>query len=1024
MSTTIVHLSDLHYQIDRPEGVNRVLDVFLSDLKAVLQGHQNIYMAFTGDFAWDADFPGVYKEIGKYITRICNETGIPIAHRLCVPGNHDVSQSSVKKVLVPRIASINALLNEDVFNDNFNHLSETYFASELKEYRLFEQEFFGLGACGHSVAGQGYHLGNDVSVFCLNSSLCTATALDDTHGRKIFDKGLLHVETRGLYHWLNDCKSPFKILLMHHPFDWLSSWAQAELSRLALSDFSIVLCGHTHKGTVDYHATMGGRTVLITSPALFTSKAGPVGYSVITLSHAESTVDVEYRQWIPSGKFVRGTALAGNDAGVVKYRLGEIEQCSSSPLQSALYSDTKQHLGAEFEDALTGFSNKTKLWTERILSRFPETSPGFTKFERTPLECFLKNVSSCVLRAPKQHGLTCVGRRIALMRFVHNGDLFLYLEMVKDLSHRQGFLKVVQERCSELKVETERVFGYIIDNWSNDEASKKTLKVIQQVAPQAKVILLYGCDDCADVSRAIDLDSMVFPVFYLASLDRNGIRDIVAQYAIDVPLLKDDDATTKIIADIDALNIHRTPLNCLMLLRLVEHEFDDSPVNRTDLVGRVLYLLFLNYDQIPRYATRPDLKDCEYALGYFCEHLIRSHTSSFTKDKFCEIVKEYCEQKLVELDADVLFSFLYNEKIFIRRGILFSFRFAYWLFYFAAHRMYHESTFANYVWQERRYAVLPELIEFYAGIDRRRDDAINKLSEDLRLMNDDFETRTGIEPNFNPYSLARWMPDPLAIEQIQSMVEREVAESTLPEVVKDDIADRSYDRSKPYRQEIADFIERSTVLQMVQAMRGAARALRNSDHASPAIKVALLDEIIRCWVHVCQVLVVLSPILAKHQAAGFEDMVFILDESYESYKREEERYCVLMDSLLYNIVSWYHEDLHSRKMGQLLAKYSKLKEGGIEEALVMLIMIQQRPNPWHDILEQYIVRSSKNSYYLMKIAECLYYEYKIGFTSERHRQQLRNLWAMAIAKHSTGQKKPNLKMVRKVAAVIDAPHKT
>src|SRR5207249_867128 len=110
------------------------------------------------------------------------------------------------------------------------------------------------------------------------------------------------------------------------------------------------------------------------------------------------------------------------------------------------------------------------------------------------------------------------------------------------------------------------------------------------------------------------------------------IRELVIAYIEGLDALDEDLVTKRITEDIDALNIHRTPLNCFFLLKLAEQAFDDSPVNRTEVIHRVLYLLFYQFDKIPRYATRPDLKDCEYALGYFCEGLVKSGKSTFTKN--------------------------------------------------------------------------------------------------------------------------------------------------------------------------------------------------------------------------------------------------------------------------------------------------------------------------------------------------------------------------------------------------------
>ena len=44
----------------------------------------------------------------------------------------------------------------------------------------------------------------------------------------------------------------------------------------------------------------------------------------------------------------------------------------------------------------------------------------------------------------------------------------------------------------------------------------------------------------------------------------------------------------------------------------------------------------------------------------------------------------------------------------------------------------------------------------------------------------------------------------------------------------------------------------------------------------------------------------------------------------------------------------------------------------------------------------------------------MWHEFRVGFTSEAIRQELRALAAMSVAKHQTGAKKPNLQLIAKV----------
>lgn len=95
-------------------------------------------------------------------------------------------------------------------------------------------------------------------------------------------------------------------------------------------------------------------------------------------------------------------------------------------------------------------------------------------------------------------------------------------------------------------------------------------------------------------------------------------------------------------------------------------------------------------------------------------------------------------------------------------------------------------------------------------------------------------------------------------------------------------------------------------------------------------------------------------------------------------------------------------------------------QGALGELLVLLLMTKQRPPRWEKEIEKFIVRTKKNSFYLYRVFTSLYGQFKIGFSTERARQQLRRLAAMSVAKHDTGSKHPNIKLVQKAATSLDS----
>ena len=126
-----------------------------------------------------------------------------------------------------------------------------------------------------------------------------------------------------------------------------------------------------------------------------------------------------------------------------------------------------------------------------------------------------------------------------------------------------------------------------------------------------------------------------------------------------------------------------------------------------------------------------------------------------------------------------------------------------------------------------------------------------------------------------------------------------------------------------------------------------------------------------------------------------------------------------MINIPHNVVKWYQEDIFSKKMAILLSTFLNVNKGKLGELWVLMVMILQKPPGWNTRIEEFIVRSEKNSFYLFRIFDSLREEYKVGFSSDRSKHQLRHLAAMALAKHEVGVKHPNAALIEKVAKVLD-----
>ncbi|MFZ1415329.1 MAG: hypothetical protein WAS73_12230 [Defluviicoccus sp.] len=213
--------------------------------------------------------------------------------------------------------------------------------------------------------------------------------------------------------------------------------------------------------------------------------------------------------------------------------------------------------------------------------------------------------------------------------------------------------------------------------------------------------------------------------------------------------------------------------------------------------------------------------------------------------------------------------------------------------------MYHSPEFAKYILDGRNYAKFPEVIEFYSGIDRRRVDLLVHLKNDLECLLAAFTDRFEISILFDPYRDMIWRPGHDSLEAVRKEIAEEAAGSGLPMAIKDRIADREVDWSKPYCQELSSFISDSSLGECMRVCVAASTALRNSDHAEAGAKTELFAKVVEVWMRLVQVGVMIAPILSRHERVDFEGIRFILKyEGEEKMSRLAKRKSCLVFCLV------------------------------------------------------------------------------------------------------------------------------
>jgi hypothetical protein len=666
-----------------------------------------------------------------------------------------------------------------------------------------------------------------------------------------------------------------------------------------------------------------------------------------------------------------------------------------------------------FKESLQTYSSQPIFWIDPVLSKSNEIvpNPDDDKDNIVNVSEICNYPKTLLIKAPPQFGQTSLSHYIIKEAYEKNRFIGLYLDA--DNFKSNAVDKTIQKELKLLEVGIDCIKFIILDSWSNYETdSLRILKRIADYYSNIPLIVMQRIDETKYNSPEEDvMIERKFEILHLLALPRGHVRKVVAAYNNEKQIGDEDRVLSKVVSDLDVLNIHRTPFNCITLLKVSEKYFDESPVNRTKMLEMVLFLLF-NIDEIPTYKSKPDLKDCEYVLGRFCEMMIKEKKYSFSREYFIKELLSFCKEKLIDLEIELVFDILYKNNIIIKRDSDYVFRFTYWIFYFAAHRMHASKEFADFIFSEQKYVSYPEIIEFYTGIDRNREDALKILINDIKDACDIVDAKVGLPDDMNPFDFIKWNPSNEAIVNVQKEIGEDVQQSKLPVEVKDRFADQNYNQKKPYNQSVHNILNDYSVIVLMQKIQAASVALRNSDYVSPDVKRKLLHEIVRSWEQLSKVLIALTPLLASERHAIYEGVVFVLRGQWSDDIKK--RFLEILIANPTNVVGNFKDYLFSNKMGPLLGDYLKKETNPLRRHILALFLILERPNGWKEQIEDYISSVHKNSFYLSDILKTIRSEYKYSFASKKELSEMKLLIKMSIAKHSLGIAKPGKDAIKKI----------
>lgn len=1007
MKITLFFISDIHLSNEKAENQGLVLDAFLEDFnkqKQLLKPEET-FVLIGGDLVKDSDQEGIYQTFYERLIKPIMATGVKKRNIICVPGNHDAQRSWIRNNMIAYAPVISQPFTEDRFDTYINEQSGDFLLQKFLNYSNFMEHT--MERDGFNLIGYPVELNDDWSVYCLNSALTSfAGVKTDDYPLLHQDDSRLNIDTRRLYDWVSNNKKK-KILLMHHPFEYYSNWARTELKKIVKKSFDLVLTGHTHEQDLLCNKNGEDSFVWCMAPQLFTDKKDKLGYSIIELN-SNGTERIIYREWNERRYTFRpGNSFTEEEDGIVETKQ---ENVTVKDRVTVLFEE-------RLNDSMAVYGDKSLVWLDRYFSleRF-DRAFSFKKDKLFSEDNILNEEPERIkIVTPGQYGLTSFAWHFLLRLWREKSKFGLYIDT--GLYKRGKTEKLFDRQLSTFEKKPGDVNWIVFDNWivSNKDV-KEILKYVMDKYPDVPIMLLSPMLEKTLIEKEfVTNQEFQFVNLFMAPLQTFQVRKMVEVYNQKMQIDENDKVLKRLNADITNFNMHRTPLSCISLLEVFNKSFDDNPVNRTAMIQRLLSIIFDN-EQVPTYKSLPDVKDCEFVLGYICEKIIRTEQYYFSDDDFFKAASGFCNRQKITLDNRYLFEILLRNQIICQYDVhLFGFRFAFWVYYFAAMRMTKSEEFASFILTKENYAHYPEIMEFYTGSDRAKNDAAIRIIEDIRNITQNVKTKVGLPDDINPFQRLKTKRNEEQIDNVIQQLEDNLQKTKLPNRIKDAWVDKEYNPSRPYHQDVYKVMKNYSVNYLQEMIRIASKAMRNSDYIRPELKEQLFDAITAAWLETVRVIYLMAPALAKDGVAGYEGFSLELDDTFNfDNVSNDERLIAVIAAIPWNIVMWYKDDIYSSKLANLM--YSKISNpmNSIVRHLLVGISVIEQPDHWADMVRKYLADTDRNSFYYGDTLDMLSFKWKFGTMSEQDAGSTRQLLLAGVAKLYSGSNRLEMGNAKRV----------
>ena len=627
----------------------------------------NRITAFTGDLVQSGE-QEQYDVLFELLLAPLIEADHDIA---IVPGNHDIQRDLTDK------QDAASFLNDRASSYLFSgkNLVPSPFGTNLdgplKNYRALEGLFSPY--VEHSFYGYLKQVG-EISIVGMNSTwLSYQRDADDS------DRGKLRVEPHILSKYADMLpEKGFRVLLLHHPFDWLEEVTRDAVTSIATEKFDLVLYGHAHTADSTQFVRNISGVALIQSPPLRADwSKGTNGYGIIRCNIHSKASEISYRSYSKNRRlFVIGEDFA--PGGISYPKDADREFFQKSPSLTAL---TQKFLADTPHDFVDWHRRNVRAKSNYIESFI---APRIQKVEfddeqrwleaPVPLSILFEESSrDQFVIAPADSGLSTsafLTMKGIAEKVAATGVIPVFFDSGESNVNKASILGSMVQTCltrftaSEMEqLAQQGAVRLIVDglNLSNAEHFNNFRKKIDRFFPKVSITAFVRTEKVGQTVSSSDfptISPIEDDVYKLGELGVAEIREVITAHRQNI---KDDAIIDKLanhaVDSLFQINEPVFPSTVAVLVETLVQDHDFRPINKARLLDRYVECLLGRFElEDVREGTFSSHAKIQF-LSFIARQILATDNRGLMNDEWKKVRSDYESSFLIELPQGLLNEF-------------------------------------------------------------------------------------------------------------------------------------------------------------------------------------------------------------------------------------------------------------------------------------------------------------------------------------------------------------------------------